>query len=105
MIESTEMEIEVDLDHWTINLIADVQYEEEECECSSTCGNQEVTERWVERDLFHYDIKEFTRFFSADPELLCFIPDHEKEHTDSSKLLKHEIEAITSEIMSALDDL
>ena len=105
MIESTEMEIEVDLDHWTINLVADVQYEDEECESSSMCGNQEVTEKWVERDLFHYDIKEFTRFFSGDPELLHFIPEHEKQHTDSSKLLTHEIDAITREIMSALDRL
>lgn len=105
MIESTEMEIEVDLDHWTINLVADVQYEDEECESSSMCGNQEVTEKWVERDLFHYDIKEFTRFFSGDPELLYFIPEHEKEHTDSNKLLTHEIDAITREIMSALDRL
>ena len=102
---STEMEIEVDLDHWTINLVADVQYEDEECESSSTCGNQEVTERWVERYLFDYDIKEFTRFFSGDPELLYFIPEHEKQHTDSSKLLTHEIDAIRRELISALDDL
>mgnify|MGYP007073223052 FL=1 len=69
------------------------------------CGNQEVTEKWIERDLFHYDIKEFTRFFSADPELLYFIHEHEKEHTDSNKLLTHEIDAITQEIISALDRL
>ena len=51
-----EVEVEVELRDSTFLIDADVDWHLMECECSSECGNQWVTESWKEVRIEHIQI-------------------------------------------------
>lgn len=51
-----EIEIEVELRDNTFLIDADVDWHLVDCECSSECGNQWVTEKWKEVRIEHIQI-------------------------------------------------
>ena len=46
LLTANEIQLEVDMNHYYINVTVNIEYEEIDCDCSSYAGEQEVTQSW-----------------------------------------------------------
>jgi hypothetical protein len=100
-----EIELEVDMNHYCIEVTVNIEYEVIDCDCSSYAGEQEVTESWIERDLFDHEILKYTRYFDVPDEIKIFIPQDEKEYIGKDGLYDSELKAIQAAVIDYLDCL
>ena len=105
LLTANEIQLEVDMNHYCIEVIVDIEYEEIDCDCSSYAGEQEVTESWIERDLFDHEILKYERCFNVPDEIKIFIPQDGKEHIGKDGLLDSELKAIQAAVIDYLDCL
>ena len=105
LLTANEIQLEVDMNHYCINVTVNIEYEVINCDCSSYAGEQEVTEHWQEIDLFDHEILKYERFFDVPDEIRIFIPQDEKEYTGKDGLYDSELKAIQAAVIDYLDCL
>jgi len=105
LLTANEIQLEVDMNHYYINVTVNIEYEEIDCDCSSYAGEQEVTQSWKEIDLFDHEILKYERFFDVPDEIRIFIPQDEKEYIGKDGLYDSELKAIEAAVIDYLDCL
>ena len=90
-----EVEIEIQLRGRQFDIVADVDYRIETCECSSECGDQWVTEKWDEIQIEDIQIKNV--YYWTDSEEYREIPINSLSKDDImlvNEAIQEEIEEI-----------